>query len=47
MVGEGIKEVDLDWKHRLGAPTEDKVSLIKVKFARYNTGSRVFRKQRN
>ena len=36
-----MKEVDLDQTHRLGAPKEDKVRAIIVKFIKYNTRSRV------
>ena len=42
-MGEKYKEVHLDRTQRLGAPQDDKVRPIIVKFARYNTRSRVFK----
>ena len=45
-MGEEIKGVDLDHTHRLGAPKEDKVRPIIVKFVRYKTRNRVFRNKK-
>ena len=44
-MGEGIKKVDLDRMHRLGAPKKDKVRLT-VKLVRNKTRSRVFRNKK-
>ena len=45
-MGEEMDEVDLDRTHRLGVPKEKKVRPIIVKFARYNTRSRVSRNKK-
>ena len=45
-MGEENKEVDLHWTHRLGVPKEDKCRPIELKFATYNTKSRVFRNKK-
>ena len=44
--GERTSEVDLDQIHRLGSPKDNKVRPTIVKFARYNTRSKVFRNKK-